>query len=56
VSSLYVDFDTNERNATVRVAIDVSQEWSEVAVWPGAETFRVAHEAAAMAALGARHE
>jgi transposase len=40
--------------AAVWVGIDVSQEWLDVAIWPGAEAFRVSNEAAAVAALAVR--
>lgn len=36
------------------VGIDVAQEWLDVAVWPGAEAFRVANEAVAVATLATR--
>ena len=38
----------------VWVGIDVSQEWLDVGVWPGAERFRVSNEATAVASLAAR--
>ena len=39
---------------TVWIGIDVSQEWLDVASWPGGESFRVANETDAVAALSAR--
>ena len=38
----------------VWVGIDVSQEWLDVGIWPGAEHFRVSNDASALAALAAR--
>lgn len=38
----------------VWVGIDVSQEWLDVAIWPGAENFRVRNDADAVASLAAR--
>lgn len=38
----------------VWVGIDVAQEWLDVGIWPGAESFRVANAAGAVAELAAR--
>jgi transposase len=38
----------------VWIGIDVSEEWLDVAIWPGAESFRVSNAAPAVAALVAR--
>jgi len=38
----------------VWVGIDVSQEWLDVGIWPGAEHFRVSNAATAVAALATR--